>query len=341
VIAPGLKISLVRVSVVLPVRDAVTTLEACLRSIVRQTLSSWECIVVDDGSTDGSGEILRRAADRDARFRVVSTPPRGLVDALNEGLAQCHGELIARMDGDDVMHRERLRAQVAALDRDDRLAAVGCHVRLLPRRSMMPRLCEYEAWLNGLLSDADVRRDAFVECPVAHPTLMMRRSMASLGYAAREWPEDYDLVLRALAAGLRIGVVPQRLLAWRNGPSTLSRIDPRYGLDRFTACKAAYLASGFLAGQANYVLWGYGRTGRMLHRALARLDKRPTHIVEVKIGRIGQRIHGASVIPHAGLRTLAGQRIVVSVARDGPRREIRGVLGEMGFVDGVDFVCAA
>jgi glycosyltransferase involved in cell wall biosynthesis len=331
----------VRVSVLLPVRNAASTLDACLRSIVRQTFESWECIVVDDGSTDGSGELLRRAAARDARFRVCSAPPRGLVDALNEGLARCRGELIARMDGDDVMHRDRLAAQVAALDRDEGLAAVGCHVRLFPRRSMMPRLYEYETWLNSLRTEADIERDAFVECPVAHPTLMMHRRMASLGYAAHEWPEDYDLVLRALAAGFRIGVVPRRLLAWRNGPSTLSRTDPRYGLDRFTACKAAYLASGFLAARANYVLWGYGRTGRALYRALARLDKRPTHIVEVKQGRIGQRIHGASVIPHSELRTLVGQRIVVSVAREGPRREIRGVLADIGFIEGVDFVCAA
>jgi hypothetical protein len=239
------------------------------------------------------------------------------------------------------MHRERLAVQAAALDRDLVLAGVGCHVRLFPRRSLAPRLRDYEEWLNGLRGADDIARDAFVECPIAHPTLMMRRVMADLGYADRGWPEDYDLVLRALASGLRIGVVPRRLLAWRNGTGTLSRTDPRYGQDRFVSCKAHFLAAGFLAEAPGYILWGYGGTGRSLRRALAALGKAPSHIVEVKATRIGQRIHGAEVIPHDRLPGLRGRPIVVSVARAGPRAEIRGVLSAMGFRERTDYVCAA
>lgn len=296
---------------------------------------------MDDGSTDGTAAIAQSAARADRRLTVVSTPPRGLVSALNEGLAHCRAPLVARMDADDVMHRERLAAQAGCLEREPRLAAVGCHVRLFPRSSLSPRLRDYERWLNQMRSDEDVRRDAFVECPVAHPTLMMRRDMSTLGYADRGWPEDYDLVLRALACGLRIGVVPRRLLGWRRGTGTLSRTDRRYAIDSFTACKAAYLASGFLSGAPTYVLWGYGGTGRALRRALAAHGKLPSHIVEVKRGRIGQRIHGAPVIPHTGLASLAPGPIVVSVARAGPRCEIRGVLASIGRVEGVDYICAA
>ena len=92
------------------------------------------------------------------------------------------------MDADDVMHRERLAAQAAAFEQHPALSAVGCHVRLFPRRTMSPRLREYEEWLNGLRSTEHIARDAFVECPVAHPTLMMRRDMAALGDADRGWP---------------------------------------------------------------------------------------------------------------------------------------------------------
>ncbi len=296
---------------------------------------------MDDGSIDGTAGIAARAARADSRILLVSTPPRGLVPALNEGLAHCRAPLVARMDADDVMHRERLAMQAAVLDREPGLSAVGCHVRLFPRAALSPRLREYEAWLNGMRSDGDVAREAFVECPVAHPAVMMRREMAALGYADRGWPEDYDLVLRALGAGLRVGMVARRLLGWRRGTGTLSRTDPRYALDRFTACKAHYLAAGFLRRAATYVLWGYGGTGRALRRALAAHGKTPSHIVEVKLGRIGQRIHGAPVIEHTGLAGLDGAPIVVSVARDGPRREIRGVLSSIGRVEGVDYVCAA
>jgi glycosyltransferase involved in cell wall biosynthesis len=330
-----------RVSIVLPARNAAPTLTACLASISRQTERSWECVLVDDGSTDETRTLAQHHASHDPRLRLISTPARGLIPALNEGLANCRAAYIARMDADDVMHRERLAAQAEALDRDLALAGVGCHVRLFPRRSLAPRLRDYEDWLNGLRGADDVARDAFVECPIAHPTMMMRRVMADLGYVDRGWPEDYDLVLRALASGLRIGVVPRRLLAWRNGSGTLSRTDSRYGQHRFVSCKAHFLATGFLARAPGYILWGYGGTGRSLRRALAALGKAPSHIVEVKSTRIGQRIHGAEVIPHDRLPGLRGHPIVVSVARAGPRAEIRGVLGAMGFMERTDYVCAA
>jgi glycosyltransferase involved in cell wall biosynthesis len=330
-----------RISILLPARNAATTLGACLRSIQRQTEQSWECILVDDGSTDATGAIAAAAQEKDPRFRVISTPPLGLVAALNEGLRHCTAPLIARMDADDLMHRARLGAQAGALDANSALSAVGSHVRLFPRSSVSPRLREYEHWLNRLQSEHDVYRDAFVECPIAHPTLMMRREMAALGYADPGWPEDYDLVLRARAAGHRIGVVARRLVAWRNGAGTLSRTDPRYAIERFTDCKAHFLAAGFLAETATYVLWGYGSTGRALRRALITRGKTPSHIVEVKRERIGQRIHGAEVIAHTRMAELRGRPIVVSVARIGPRTEVREALAMLGFVEGQGFVCAA
>jgi glycosyltransferase involved in cell wall biosynthesis len=330
-----------RVSVLLPVRNAAPTLPGCLASLARQTEPAWECVLVDDGSTDATRVIADAAAARDPRVRVLAPGRLGLVGALNAGLAACRAPLVARMDGDDLMHRERLARQLDALERDPTLAAVGCHVRLAPRRTLTERRREYEAWLNGLASPADVARDAFVECPVAHPTLVMGREMAALGYADRAWPEDYDLVLRALAAGLRIGVVPRRLLTWRDGSGRLSRTNPRYSQARFTACKAHYLASGLLAGRDTYVLWGYGATGRSLRRALAAEGRHPSHIVEIKATRIGQRIHGATVVPIDAIGTLRGHPIIVSVARAGPRAEIRAALHAYGFIEGHHFVCAA
>ena len=328
-----------RVSILLPARNAETTIARSLRSISRQTETSWECVVVDDGSTDRTAGIAEDAARRDARFRVVRAGG-GLIAALNEGLRHCRAPLVARMDADDLMHRERLTAQVQALERAPHLAGVGCHVRLFPRARLSPRLREYERWLNSLRSAADVARDAFVECPLAHPSLLIRRELLEAGYADRGWPEDYDLVLRTLAAGWRLGIVPRRLLSWRDSPHRASRLDPRYAVECFTACKAHYLAAGFLKADT-YVLWGYGHTGRSLRRALAQLGKTPSHIVEVKPSRIGQRIHGASVVPPEQVPLLRGRPLVVSVAREGPRAEIRRALAAFGFVESRDYVCAA
>jgi glycosyltransferase involved in cell wall biosynthesis len=330
-----------RVSVLLPAWNASATILAALRSIQRQTESNWQCIVVDDGSSDDTAATAGAIARSDARVTLIETPHRGLVAALNEGLAHCAAPLIARMDADDVMHRRRLAAQANALDSDPDLSAVGCHVRIFPRGRMSPRLRDYERWLNALTTAGEVARDAFIECPVAHPSLMMRRAMAELGYVDRGWPEDYDLVLRALAASHRLGVVPERLLSWRDRQDSLCRSSAVYAVDRFTACKAHYLAHGFLSATSEYVLWGYGATGRLLRRALAAYGKSPSHIVEVKTSRIGQSIHSAPVVPIAAVPSLRGRPLIVSVARAGPRNEIRSVLASMQFAEGVDFVCAA
>jgi glycosyltransferase involved in cell wall biosynthesis len=331
-----------RVSILLPVLDAAPVLPACLRSVQRQTLLNWECVIVDDGSTDASLASARRFAAADPRFRVIERPHRGLVAALNDGLGHCRGALIARMDADDLMHRERLASQAAALDAAPELAAVGCQVRLFPRRVLAEGMRAYERWLNGIDSPRRVRQEAFVECPVAHPALMVRAErLAALRYRERGWPEDYDLVLRMLERGEEIGVVPRRLLAWRMGETRLSRTSETYTIERFSACKAAFLARRFLASSPRYVLWGYGATGRALQRALRAHGKRPSAIVEVHPRRLGNRIQGAPVIPPEALEQRPREPLVVSVAGQRARALIRNSLSRMGFEETRDYVCAA
>ncbi|MFI5318004.1 MAG: glycosyltransferase family 2 protein [Myxococcota bacterium] len=329
----------------LPVRDGAATLACALASIARQSEGRFECVIVDDGSADESRAIAEHFAARDERFRVIAAPREGLVAALNRGLAECRAPLVARHDADDIMRRERLAKQCGALDADASLAGVGCHVHLFPRRGITDGLRAYGAWLNSLASAADVRRDAFVECPLAHPTLVMRREALDAlgGYRERDWPEDYDLVLRALASGRSLGVVAERLLAWRDGPARLSRTSTSYALAAFTACKAEFLAQGFLASHERYALWGYGSTGRALARALGAQGKRLGLVIELHPRRLGQRIHGAEVVPPAALRDPLARALplVVSVAGAGPRAEIRSDLAALGYTDGRDFVCAA
>ena len=330
------------VSVLLPARDAAPTLASSLRSIQRQRCTDWECVIVDDGSRDDTAAVARAFAARDDRFVVLARPHRGLVAALQDGLAACRGALVARMDADDVMHRDRLAIQVRALADDPRLFAVGTHVRIFPRAQLGAGWRAYERWLNAIDSPARVRAEAFVECPVVHPTLMLRRApLGDLGYRDAGWPEDYDLVLRALARGWEIGVVPRRLLAWRDAPGRLSRTGDAYARPRFVTIKAAFLAERFLAGHDRYVLWGYGGTGRALRRALLAHGKQASHVVEVHPGRLGNTIHGAPVVPPDALPRLRSLPVVVSVARVKPRNEIRAALAAMGYHETLHYICAA
>jgi glycosyltransferase involved in cell wall biosynthesis len=334
--------TLPEISILLTVFDAAATLPACLRSIARQTTRGWECIIVDDGSNDDSLAIERLAAAADGRFRVIGRPHRGLVSALNTGIGHCRGRYVARMDADDLMHRDRLSRQAAALDAAPDLSAVGSHVRFFPRRGLRDGMRSYERWLNAIDSPERVRADAYVECPIAHPTLFIRReALAAFGYRDVGWPEDYDLFLRLYGAGHAIGVVPQRLLAKRCAPERLSRTSPAYAIDRFTACKASFLANSFLARGDRYVLWGHGGTGRALRRALHDHGKAPAAIVELHPGRLGNTIHGAPVIAPPALAEWRHLPLIASVAGGDARSRIRAALARMGYREGIDYVCAA
>jgi glycosyltransferase involved in cell wall biosynthesis len=330
------------ISVLIPVRNAAGTLRIALTSVARQTEQDWECVVIDDGSSDSSLGIAEAYARSDSRFRVFPRSPRGIVAALNEGLSLCRGRYVARMDADDWMHANRLAWQRRALAENLDWCGVGGHVRFFPRSSLRAGLLAYEAWLNSLATPDQVRREAFVECPIAHPSLFARREiLASFAYRDTGWPEDYDLILRLLGAGLKLGVVARPLLFWRDGPTRSSRTHPAYRSKSFTACKAAHLAATFLAHSREYVLWGYGDTGRTLCSALTAFDKFPSHIVELHPGRIGQRIAGAAVIEPKSLIDVPRRPIIASVAGITARAEIREALRAMGFEELSDFVVAA
>lgn len=121
------------VTILLPAYNAGKTLESCLKSILRQTFTRWHCLVLDDGSNDHTLEIAHQFAIQDPRFEVVSLPHQGLIDTLNAGIDRLETPYVARMDSDDLMHRERLQAQFDLLTASP-YAAVGSHVRLFPRR---------------------------------------------------------------------------------------------------------------------------------------------------------------------------------------------------------------
>ena len=329
-------------SILLPAFNAQATIASSLRSIVKQTFTDWECLVINDGSSDATADIVRKYAQDDPRIRVLDSVHIGLVAALQIGIEHCQGRYIARMDADDLMHSMRLEKQFEAMSKNPALDAVSCHVRLFPRESLGKGLKDYEAWLNSLQNEDMIRRDAFIECPTAHPSLMFRADvLRHFGYREKSWAEDYDLVLRMLMDNRKIGTVPERLLCWRNGANRKSMTDPSCSVEQFTQCKAHFLSEKFLAANKEYILWGYGRTGKALARALLQLGHRPSHIVEIHPGRMGNKIMGALVVPPDALPALPKKPIVVSVARANPRGQVRQALTLMGFVETQDYFCAA
>ncbi len=335
-----------RVSVLLPVFDAAATLEQALESLWLQTFDDFEVVAVDDGSSDGSGELLRAEAGRDERLHPVHAPHAGLVPALNGGLRACRGQYVARMDADDLAHPERLARQVELLDGDASLSVASSLVESFPPGEVGEGFRIYESWLNGLVHHEDICREIFIESPIPHPTAVVRREelLALGGYRDVGWPEDYDLWLRYHAAGRTFAKVPQVLLSWREHPGRLTHTDSRYSVENFLRAKAHFLAAGPLEGR-EVLVWGAGKTGRRLSKHLIREGAPPAIFIDIAPDKIGGTLKGAPIIGADDLRSrwdaAADPFMVVAVASRGARQLIRQALADRGLIEVRDFLCAA
>ena len=183
-----------RISVLMGVYNGERLLDTAIASIVGQTYTNWELIVVDDASTDSSLAVATSWRQRDARVRVLEhAVNRGLAVSLNEAFAAARGELIARMDADDVSLPRRLEKQVDFLDGHPAVAVLGTGAEFVDAGG--------NALGSGHLFEEhdDIAANIYRTTPLMHPSVMMRRSfLESLGgYDVRlRRAQDADLWLR-------------------------------------------------------------------------------------------------------------------------------------------------
>ncbi|MDO3379601.1 glycosyltransferase [Geoalkalibacter halelectricus] len=328
-----------QVSILLAVRNEQSYLPAALASLQAQTLSDWELIAVDDGSRDATAAILAAAARRDRRIRLFRRPWRGLVAALNYGLARCRAPLIARMDGDDLCHPRRLQLQASFLRRHPDIGLVATAVRHFPRHRISDGMRAYESWQNDLIDPQDIQRDLYVESPFAHPSVMLRKRILAQagGYQDHPWAEDYDLWLRLARLGVRFARLPQVLLFWRDRPRRLTRTAPQCSAAAFRACKIHHLRQGFLRHATAVTLWGAGMEGKAWRKALDAAGIGVTRWIEVDRRKIGQRIHGAPVLGAEELHP-GGPPLLVTIGARNARPQVRAWAAKKGLCEGRDFM---
>ena len=231
------------VSVVMSAYNDADCVGEAVASIRGQTFADWELIVVDDGSTDRTGEVLADLARKEPRLRILTQANAGLTSALIAGCEIAHGRHIARQDADDRSHPDRLARQVALLESDPALGFVSCFADYVaPGGEYLYTVtrpeCVAEA-TDGLLN----RRLG----PPAHGTVMFRRDLYRSvgGYrAAFHFAQDCDLWLR-LGERAQLAYVPDRLYSAARSPESTSGamrpIQARFGV-LANACRAARAA---------------------------------------------------------------------------------------------------
>ncbi len=334
------------ISVVLPFHNSEATLARAIRSIQNQTYRDWELLLADDGSTDSSPDIARSFSKNDPRIRLLQLPKRGIVPTLNDALTRARGKYIARMDSDDYSHPERFTLQIGMLNKNADLGLVSCLVRHIDSVFHAPGYKAHVHWLNTLITPEQHFLARFIESPVAHPSVLYRNELLQThgSYSQGDFPEDYELWLRWLSAGVRFAKIPEYLLDWHDSPDRLSRTDARYNTDAFYKIKCKYLAAWLKHHQVPdrpFWLWGAGRITRKRFRLLEQLHRPFDGFIDIDPKKIGTIVAGRKVFSPASLRHYPDVFILAAVGTRGARNQIVQHLKSFGKIEGLDYLCTA
>lgn len=329
------------ISVLLPFHNAGTALDAAIASIVQQSFTGLELLLIDNATFKEDQAIARKWVTKDKRIRLLQEPEIGIAHALNTGLAQAQGRYIARMDADDISHPERLAKQFEYLETHPEIGVLGTRTTFQTTVERNSGMRWFVQWQNGILSPHGHYVKRFVDAPLAHPTVVFRRELVERlgGYSTAPLPEDHELWLRWMDAGVRFAKLPEELLTWNDHARRLSRTHPNYSTDAFYRTKMKWLAKWLQRKLDGRPVIIAGTSGICQRRA-ALLEGEGITIQAFTDVRT-REIPGYTFIPHAQLPP-AGEAFIVSmISQRGSGDRIAAFLASRGLVEGADFVLAA
>lgn len=327
------------VSVILPFYNAERTLASALISIQNQSYENFECIMVNNNSSDEGASIAELFCEKDNRFRLVEEKKQGVMFASNNGSSEAKGELICRMDADDVMAPDRLKWQVAFLLNNLDYGAVAGLVKYVSHREDTDGFARYVDWVNSVQSYDEIMLNRFVESPIVNPTAMWRREVAEKWgmYRQGDFPEDYELWLRWLENGVKIAKVSKEVLEWNDSDSRLTRTDDIYSDEAFYQIKTEYL-SRFLAKKNNHhpwvYVWGGSKTSRKRASMLEDFGIEIKGYIDINKNRQLDK----EVIFFENIPEPDSCFVLVYFKHNEKRKEIKVFLEKKGFTEGENYL---
>lgn len=207
------------VSILMPVYNNKQYIVEAVQSILKQTHTYFELIIIDDASTDGNMDQI--TAIKDKRIKIIqNNAQKGISYSLNRGLAFCSGEFIARMDSDDICYNERLSKQIMYMAEHPEVTILGTNIRHISKNGKFIMEHHYSETDNKIKADL-----FFGKTPLAHPTIFMRHDFAEknkLKYDTEiKYAEDFDLYCRYSKSCIFANLT-EILLDYRQHPGSVS-----------------------------------------------------------------------------------------------------------------------
>jgi glycosyltransferase involved in cell wall biosynthesis len=237
-----------RVSVVMPVYNAMPFLGKAVESILNQSYRDFELIIIDDGSTDGSLKYLMAINDQRVKL-IFNKTNQGIVEARNKGISSSRGEYICMLDADDVAIGNRLEKQVRYLDRNKNIHLVAGRMVLINDNDI-----ETGFWPEDVanISEEAIKKTLPVINCIGQSTVMVRREVISkFGYNKKHWhSEDWGLWLTLLSEGFRLAKLDEVLVRYRVHSKSATVIENKKGLTKkILRFKYSYLNERIFSGK--------------------------------------------------------------------------------------------
>lgn len=317
------------ISIVMPVKNTSLFLEECLNSILNQTYTHWELLAVNDHSTDNSFDILHNYSEKDSRIKVFDNDGKGIIDALSLAYRKSSGELITRMDSDDIMQPQKLELMHADLQQNGKGNIALGLVKYFSEEQLGEGFSKYESWLNTLTKKGNNFFEIYKECVVPSPCWMVWREDFDKcgGFNSDVYPEDYDLVFRFYSCGLKCLPSNNLMHLWRDYPTRTSRTDEHYADSSFIEIKTNYFLKLHYDSSRNLVVWGAGKKGKFVAELLLKNDI-PFQWICDNPKKIGKDIYNQKMLPFTALDEIENAQSIVTVASPSAKKEIENYFSD-------------
>lgn len=303
------------VSIIMTVKNEASYIGDCLESIIAQSYHNWEVLIVDDHSTDDTANIIESYVIQDDRIRKVYSNGKGIIEGLRGAYASSKGEMITRMDGDDLMRPDKIALLVDEVRRQGKgSVAVGC-VEYFSDTDLGDGFKRYAIWLNDLTKASVNYQEIYKECVIPSACWMMYRSDFEDcgGFNLNTYPEDYDLAFRMRKNKLRICGIDSKIHLWRDHPKRSSRNDINYADNKFLDLKLLHFLDQDYKSIYPTIVWGAGKKGKALAATLLKKDHNFRWITG-NPHKACKEIYGVQLEPESQLATLNKSQVIIMIS---------------------------
>ncbi len=319
------------VSILIPFKDTEGFLPECLESILDQTYKNWEVLAVNDHSTDSSFALLQQFSRKDSRIKVFENPGNGIIPALRMAYSESQGELITRMDSDDIMTSDKLQVMVDSLKRKGKGHLAVGQVKYFSDRGISDGYDRYEKWLNQLTEKGENFFEVYKECVIPSPCWMAYREDfdACGAFGPNRYPEDYDLTFRFYKNGLKCIPCNEILHSWRDYDSRTSRTSEHYAQNYFLDIKLHYFLKLDFEPSRPLTVWGAGNKGKTIAKKLQEQGIAYYWLCD-NPKKIGKKIYGMEMLHFSHLTELENPQSIITVANEEAQKSIREYFTNLG-----------